>query len=474
MKKEEILSNCIEEIRSGKGTIEDCVIRYPEFGGELRSLLEITICLKPDKATPSPEFKQRAKRRLFEEMQPAPAKVSSNLWSWQKLTPVRVLASVLIGILILGAAGSGTVYAAQSSLPGDTLYPVKTGVENFQLAITPEGAAKADLHLNLAQRRIDEAAQQVQQNRNVNVQALETVGQQFNDAIKELSSSDDNEDTDKVLSRLSVSTLNQQLELEQVLANAPEASKTALKQALDITRKGNLVAQVAYANRDYLKRQPSVSDKNLDEGQFKIDGNLLSIQGRNWNVGGIILENVHSPVKMPAVGNRVKLEGLVKGNEVFISRIEVSERSQETTKVEGQFTGTNENGTANISGISVKINSDNSAKLAPGDNVQLQSGNDDGNLDVTNKENVESQTGESTKLSGVLTAINVTSGTITVRTAGSQITVNVSEAKIDNEGGLTLRLSDLSRLLGEDVKLDSLYKIGNLLFARQVQVEVGE
>jgi hypothetical protein len=474
MKKEEILAICIEEIRSGKSTIEACVTRYPDLGKELRSLLEIATCLKPDEVTPSREFKQRAKRRLFEEMQPAPAKVSPGLWSWPKLAPVRVLASVLIGLLVLGVAGGSTVYAAQSSLPGDTLYTVKTGVENLQLAITPGVVAKANLHLKLVQRRIEEATQQTKLNRDVNVHALDTVEQRFDDAIKELSRSDDKEATDNVLSRLSATTLDQQLELEQVLANAPEASKPALKHAFEITQRGNLVAQVAYANRDFLKRQPTVSDEKLEAGQFKIDGIVLSIQGRTWNVGAVIIENVYCPREAPPIGSRVKLEGLVKGNEVFISRIKVSENSEEPTKVEGQFGGTNENGTANIGGISVKIGDYSSAQLESGDKVQLQGNPDDGKLNVTSKESQRPEASPSTRLSGVLTGVNINGDTITVKMDGSQITVNVSEARIENESGQTLRLSDLNRLVGQDIRLDGLYKRGNLLFARQLRVEAGE
>jgi hypothetical protein len=273
---------------------------------------------------------------------------------------------------------------------------------------------------------------------------------------------------------LSTATLNQQLELEQVLANVPQDSQPALKRALEVTRRGNIIARVAYANRDFLKRQPSVSDEKLEAGQFKIEGTVLSIQGRTWNVGGVIIENVYSPGKTPAIGSRVKLEGLVKGNETFISRIEVSESSKEPTKLEGQFGGTSQNGTANIGGISVTIGDHRSAQLKPGDNVQLQGSDDDGKLNVTNKESLWREASYSTTLSGILTAVNATGGAVTVRMAGSQIAVNVGEARIENESGQMLRLSDLNRLIGKDVRLDGLYKIGNLLFARQLRVETGE
>jgi hypothetical protein len=177
---------------------------------------------------------------------------------------------------------------------------------------------------------------------------------------------------------------------------------------------------------------------------------------------------------VPAIGSQVKLEGLVKGNEVFISRIEVSESSKESTKLEGQFGGTNQNGTTNIGGISVKIGDNRSAQLEPGDNVQLQGGADDGELVVTSKESQRREASQSTRLAGVLKAVNAPSGAITVKIVSGQITVNISEARIENESGRMLRLSDLNRLVGQDVRLDGLYKRSDLLFARQVRVEAGE
>jgi hypothetical protein len=474
MKKEEILANCIEEIRSGKSTIEQCVSRHPKLGEELRSLLQIATSLKPDEVTPSLEFKQRAKRRLLAEIQPLPEKVSASPLRWYSLSPVRLTAGVLIALLVLAAAGGSTVYAAQSSLPGDVLYPVKTGAEDIQLAVTWGTEAKADLRLKLAQRRIDEATQQAELNRTINVQALDTVERQFNDAIKELSGSNDTAATNKILSRLSTATLNQQVQLQQALANAPEASKPALKHALEITRRGNLVANVAYANHDFLERQPSVLDQKLDAGQFNVDGTLLTIQNETWNVGGVIIENVHSPGEVPPIGSRVKLEGLVKGNEVFITRLEVSEGPQEPTKVEGQFEGTHQNGTADIAGISVKISDNTSAQLKPGDKVQLQGDHANGKLDVTNKESKQDENREATTLNGNLMAVNVNGGTITIESAGSQTVVNVTEAQIGSDSGRALNLSDLNHLIGQYIRLDSVYKKGGLLFARQVRVEVEE
>jgi hypothetical protein len=357
-------------------------------------------------------------------------------------------------------------------LPGDTLYPVKTGVENFQLAITSSPAAKADLYLKFTQRRIDEVQQEVKLNRNVSTETLAKVQQQFDGTLKELSNSNNTKASNNTLSHLSVATLNQQLELEQTLAGAPQSSQPAIQQIIDQTRRGNTIAQVAYANHDFLQQKPSVADKKLDAGQFSIEGTLISIQDKTWNVGGTIIENVRLSEKTPAIGSRVKLQGLVKDNKIFISKIEVSENSTEPTKVEGQFGGTNQNGTANISGIPVNINNDSSPQLNPGDKVQLQSGNNDGKLDVTSKQDNENQ---SSTLEGVLTAVDVSKGTITVKMTGSKVIVNISHAQIEskNNNHQIYQLSDLRSWLGRDVKFEGLSKKGNLLYADTVKIDAG-
>jgi hypothetical protein len=474
MKKEEILANCIEEIRSGKSTVEDCTKRYPHLNKELQSLLEVALFLKPDEITPSSQFKERAKMHLFDEIQPVGASSSRNFWPWHMMAPAKVaLASVLIGVFVLVIAGGSTVYAAQSSLPGDALYPVKQGVENFQLAITTNPTAKADLHLKFAQRRIDEVQQEVKLNRNISPQTLDNVTKQFDNALKELSNSGNTKANDKTLSRLSVATVDQQVELQQTLASAHPSSQPIIQQIIDETRRGNIIAQVAYANHDLLQNQLSVTDNKLDAGQFSIEGTLISIQDKTWNVGGTIIENVHLSGETPVIGSRIKLQGLVKDHKTFITKISIGDNSTEPTKVEGQFGGTNQNGTADISGLSVTLNNPGNPQLNPGDQVQLQSGNDNTKLDVTG---LQYDGNHTASLIGTLLSVDTSKGTITVKITGSQISVNVGKAQISNKNDShrEYRLSDLKDSIGHDIKLDGLSKKGDLLYADTVWIETGK
>jgi hypothetical protein len=474
MKRQEILAVCLADIQNGKRTLEDCINLHPDLEKDLHSLLKIATALEPDTVSPSADFKQRTLHRLFEEMQ-APAPRLSHRWlSWRELTPVRVVASVLAGVLILGVVGGTTLYASRNSLPGDTLYSVKTTVENFQLAVTSGTEARADLRITLVRRRIDEAVQQVKKNRNIDAQALQTVEKQLDNTLKELKNSHDTKSTNDVLSRLSVATLNQELELEQVIADFQQEDQPALKQALGVTRRGNLIAQVAYANHDFLERQPSVSDQTLEEHQFKINGTLLSISGRTWNVGGVIIQNVYLSGNVPAIGNHVNLEGVVKDDEVFISQIAVSQISNQSTTVEGQFGGNNQNGTSSVGGISVEISDDNIAQLQPGDEVQLKGDHDDGKLNVTNKENKQDENKDTAKLSGVLTGVDVKLSMITIESAGRQISVNVGEAQIESDNKRNLNLSDLNHLVGNHSVLTGLYKKDGLMYAHFMRVEIAD
>ena len=68
-----------------------------------------------------------------------------------------VTAIVLALALLLGGTG-GTVYASQSSLPGEMLYPVKTLSEDVRNQITIDPQASIDLNLDLADRRVAEMA----------------------------------------------------------------------------------------------------------------------------------------------------------------------------------------------------------------------------------------------------------------------------------------------------------------------------
>ncbi len=65
----------------------------------------------------------------------------------------------VVVILTFILLGGGAVYAADSSLPGDTLYPVKRSVEALRLAASLSDRGDALLHLDFAEKRLVEVRQ---------------------------------------------------------------------------------------------------------------------------------------------------------------------------------------------------------------------------------------------------------------------------------------------------------------------------
>lgn len=86
---------------------------------------------------------------------PTPASPRTFLAHWSAFAH-RPLALALLFLVIFSG---GISYAAESALPGDALYAVKTKVnEPLQVALASSPEAKANVQMQLAERRIEEAA----------------------------------------------------------------------------------------------------------------------------------------------------------------------------------------------------------------------------------------------------------------------------------------------------------------------------
>ena len=167
-KIEIILTECIREIKTGKVTLADCLDRYPSRRRELEPLLKMALNIQePPPVTLDSGYKQAAKARLLQQIRTAKQEKARSFkdrfsfgippqYAW-----ARVAVAVIIGVIILSSAGSGTALAAQNSLPGDVLYPVKTGTEDVRLLVADGSVAKAELNLEFAENRLEELSELV-------------------------------------------------------------------------------------------------------------------------------------------------------------------------------------------------------------------------------------------------------------------------------------------------------------------------
>jgi hypothetical protein len=154
-----ILAQCLDAIESGETTLEECKTRYPQYREELMPLLRMAATLRDEPSMgPRPSFRRTARQRLLAKLPPrAPVQRGIARWPvWQSL-PRRATAAwavVLASLAVLLCSG-GIVFAADRTLPGDALYPVKTTVEEARLWIA-HGDRDAHLSLQFAETRIQE------------------------------------------------------------------------------------------------------------------------------------------------------------------------------------------------------------------------------------------------------------------------------------------------------------------------------
>ncbi len=91
---QQALDQCLEDIRSGGASVEECLRRYPEFADDLRPLLRMAKRLESaDEVRPSRAYKSRLRKQLVGEEKP-----KRRFFPWRM-----VLVGVLFVALILGA-----------------------------------------------------------------------------------------------------------------------------------------------------------------------------------------------------------------------------------------------------------------------------------------------------------------------------------------------------------------------------------
>jgi hypothetical protein len=472
-RKEEILVECIDAVRQGRSTVEECLRRYPELNGsELKSMLELAQAIKPADVSPTPEFRRLLRSRIFEDTEAVKAKAakeSGRGWFFP-LMSVRATATGLLAFLVM-AGGAGSVYAAQSSLPGDVLYPVKMGVEKIQVAVTRDPEQKAYLYLAQAQRRIDEVATEVSLNRTPDASALAAVPEKTDAALREIGKAPTGR-ADAFLSHLAETTTNQQIVLGAILSSGNQTGN-AMQQTMTSLQRAGVIADTAFNNTAFLQTSPSVRD-NLENGRFQVEGALLSISGKNWNVGGVVLANVNFSGHIPSINSQLKIDAINRNKEVYIINLEIESSPQPTVTVQGPFTGTDNSGKVWYVG-DTPINVP-AGKIPPaqGKNLQVHGVTSNNSLTVKDVQESGSQgkgNVAEAQLDGKLDSVNAAKKTIVIKVAGAAMSIDVSATLIYDQTGKRITLPDLAANTGEQIKVNGLSKKGGITYAREIHIE---
>ncbi len=155
---ENILNDCMERMLQGE-SLEQCLARYPEQAAELRPLLIVAAAARKASSAVEPraEFKDRTRyeiQSLLRDNKSGKVAPKKGGIGWMPRWAVVAVSLVLIFLL----AGTGTAAAASSSMPDDTLYPVKLATEHVRLGLSRGSVNKARVQVSLADKRIEEIA----------------------------------------------------------------------------------------------------------------------------------------------------------------------------------------------------------------------------------------------------------------------------------------------------------------------------
>jgi hypothetical protein len=162
---------------------------------------------------------------------------------------------ILVIVLALSATGGGTAYAAQDSLPGDALYPVKLATEQVIMILPGDDVAKAERALSFAERRMGEIEALVEEGRSQDLAlAVEKYGYALNMALARMERARNRGlDTGNVTARVAEATARHLLILDGVWDKAPDQAKAAIAHAREVSERGRQNALVALARNDSVR-----------------------------------------------------------------------------------------------------------------------------------------------------------------------------------------------------------------------------
>ena len=248
----ELFESSLEWKRETGGSNLEAASRFPEYQAELLELLELADQVKQNRAAgPRPEFKAVARTRMINRINdlersktratvtkakaPRQIRHTNNLTRRLSMTWIIVISLLATAL----AGGSGVAYASTDALPGDTLYPVKTAIQDLELTFASD-EADVDLLLDHMAGNIQDMEKLAEQGR---YDDIETGLDDYLNNIQEFTqtrtrvSYDDAGTDDSINQRLQIHT--QALTNLQLQLKTQEKLQTKLQTATQLTDTGN-------------------------------------------------------------------------------------------------------------------------------------------------------------------------------------------------------------------------------------------
>jgi hypothetical protein len=287
----DILVQCIEDIRAGRASIEDCLNRYPSARGQLEPLLRIALEIRePPDVKPSLSFKMKARVRLMDQIHGRPVAAKwprfrynsqAKPVAYMRRFSTSVAGVILAIVLTLSAIGAGTAYASQASLPGDTLYSIKLGGEELSMILVRDDVARAERALSFANKRVREMEALAEKGRPQDLDlAVKKYDYALNMTLTEIEQADGKGlATENITALVAEATARHLLMLDDVWDMVPNEAKAAIAHARNMSETGREHALATLAKNDTV----GATEMNL----AAMEGRLNRIRARVQNAEAV-------------------------------------------------------------------------------------------------------------------------------------------------------------------------------------------
>jgi hypothetical protein len=171
----ETLDNALLRMQERKASLKDSLPDAPAAADELLPLLETAERTRALLTPPAPslEFVEAAGNKLQRRIRDARSKSkrqapASMVQIFGARIPSAALAFVLVVVVLL-TSGWGVRSASAQALPGDTLFPVKLGLEEASLTLSMSESGDVALLADIADRRIEEIRELAEKSRDADL-----------------------------------------------------------------------------------------------------------------------------------------------------------------------------------------------------------------------------------------------------------------------------------------------------------------
>jgi hypothetical protein len=252
---EQSLAHCLREL-TRTGDVGASLRCYPQYADRLRPLLEMAQVTRRyyDAVPQAPGGLAAGRERLLAVAAQQRARgVSTTSTSrttiargkgrnMKLVLAARLIAVLLAAVVVTAALAGGAIWAAEDSLPGDVLYPIKLAVEDVRLAFASAPADQVDLALQFAEERANDVRALVATGRQVPDETIARMEQHIEHALTQAAWASD-EEIANLLMRIAKRLRVQERILEEVRATAPQPALAGLERAVTVYRWGAEAAE---------------------------------------------------------------------------------------------------------------------------------------------------------------------------------------------------------------------------------------